>query len=43
MMVALEALTVVDGRRASVSVPLATRATRYVPFALLLASYLAIE
>jgi hypothetical protein len=43
MMAALEAFLVMEGGRPGVRVPLATRATRYVPFALLLASYLAVE
>jgi len=43
MMAALEAFLVMEGGRQGVRIPLATRATRYVPFALLLASYLAVE
>jgi hypothetical protein len=37
MMAALEAFLVMEGSRPGVRVPLATRATRYAPFALLLA------
>jgi hypothetical protein len=44
MMVALEALMVItEGGQAVEGGPLAARAKRYVPFALLLASYLALE
>jgi hypothetical protein len=43
-LVALEALMVItEGGQAVEGVPLAARAKRYVPFALLLASYLALE
>jgi len=42
MLIALEALVLIEGHSGA-SVPLATRAKRYVPFALLLVAYLALE